>query len=80
VPFEQTTANTEIERTSFILNQNRESLFKIIVLFGLLKTINEQLAEEIERVLIHGIDVGKISNDEIKNGAAIGDRSVALTS
>jgi hypothetical protein len=79
VALEQTTANTEVEGASLVFDQDGETLFELVGFLGLLEAVNEELGEEVERVLVHGVNVGEVSNDEVQDGASQRDGAVRLT-
>lgn len=67
VLFEETSANVYVERLSDVIQKDFKSLFQLVTLSRLVQSAVEETREEVERVLVHGIDQGEVGNHEVKN-------------
>ena len=66
-------------RLSVLTRTDRPGL-KVVRLLGIVNGVDKQVDEPGEGVLVHGFDVGKISDGEEQNGRVDGDGLVAQSS
>mmetsp|Transcript_19025 Transcript_19025/g.48612 ORF Transcript_19025/g.48612 Transcript_19025/m.48612 type:complete len:213 (+) Transcript_19025:3688-4326(+) len=77
--FEERPAQILIQRISEVVVQVEQPLLQYIALWSVANSLQEQLDEPRQRVLIHRIHNGHVSNGEIQNGSTVCNRSVLLT-
>lgn len=62
------------------LNQAVQSSLQVVTLGRHVNGLIEEYLDELERVLVHIIDVGEVSNDEVQDAASLGDGGIHATS
>ena len=77
--FEETSRDVCVNHPGDVIDKNIESFLEHIRLFALLNSCVEETLDVAKRVLIHGINTGEISDDEVQDGAADGNRAVLIT-
>jgi len=77
--FEESSTDVQIKAESDVLDQQVNSFFQDLFFLGDFQSFFEELGEEIEGELIHGVDDAQIADDEIEDGASFSDGSVFLT-
>lgn len=74
--FKERTADVFVQTVSEVVFHAHESLLKDIGWRRVLKSCEEEIAEPLQRVLIHRIDTGKIQDAEVKQTSSKGHRTV----
>jgi len=62
------------------VEKDLEPPLKVLVLLARVDGVAEQLFEVLERELVHRVDVGHVSDDEVQRRAAYSDHPVPLSS
>mmetsp|Transcript_3415 Transcript_3415/g.6362 ORF Transcript_3415/g.6362 Transcript_3415/m.6362 type:complete len:384 (-) Transcript_3415:2576-3727(-) len=80
VLLEETSANVQVNVRGHVVDHDREPLVQAVGLLAFLQALAEESLVELQRVLVHRIDQGKLGDDEVDDTAPGGDAPVALPS
>ena len=80
VPFEQASAYIQIHKLRHEIHDNVKTYLQILCLFTRFNAIVVKFFEIFQRILIHGIHRGQVSNDKVEKGTTRRRCSVSLTS
>jgi len=78
VLFEEASANVLVEVDGDVVDQDQEPLLQHLAGLRLFESALEELHEELETVLVHGVDEREVGDREVQHAAALGDHAVVL--
>lgn len=76
---EETTRDPLVDRDSDHLDQVWNTDLKIFRLLSLINSLEEEVLEGLERVLVHVINDAELNEQEVKHSSFCGNRSVGLS-
>lgn len=72
----QGSADILINAVREVIHQNLQSLIQLICLLASFDGLDVQVDEPVERILVHGVDVGEFGTAEEQNGGMFGHGDV----
>jgi len=76
---EETAGDPLVDCDSDHQNKKRDSLFNVLLLLSLVDSLEEEVLEGLERVLVHVVNDPKLDEEEVEHGTLGGDLTVSLS-